>query len=343
MSKLHTTSHTATDRVRYLDGWRACAILAVLFGHFITTKGINLGRFGVELFFVLSGRLMAEILFVRNTPLTSFFPRRFSRIYPAMFVLAFCMLLWRIITASTDPTNGQLAAAITLTANYAQFWTGRSQLLDHIWSLCIEEHIYILLGLLALVHRWRPLPVAAIFLSVAFLAIINGIFQTARGGGYYAVYWRTDVRGASILLGAASYLLLREKIPRALNFAWVPIALCTLAIVLNIRAVPDPIKYSIGTASLAIGLVIMHRSPVFILKILEHPLLLRIGVWSYSIYLWQQPFAKEGEGGALVRAILLVASIVAALASFYIVEQPVRLYLNRRWHTRKAPVKEGQP
>jgi len=73
-----------------LDGWRGLAILGVLFDHFVTKSGINLGRFGVELFFVLSGRLMAEILFVQKMPL-DFFLRRFSRVYPALFVFVLAM------------------------------------------------------------------------------------------------------------------------------------------------------------------------------------------------------------------------------------------------------------
>src|ERR1700761_7320849 len=49
-----------------LDNWRGWAILLVLIGHFFETDGDSLGRLGVELFFVLSGRLMADLLFVKR-------------------------------------------------------------------------------------------------------------------------------------------------------------------------------------------------------------------------------------------------------------------------------------
>lgn len=52
------------NRILYLDGVRGLAIVLLMVGHFLTTRGVNFGRLGVELFFVLSGRLMAEILFV---------------------------------------------------------------------------------------------------------------------------------------------------------------------------------------------------------------------------------------------------------------------------------------
>ena len=74
------------SRLAYLDGWRGLSITLVLIGHFFPVPGINLGVLGVEFFFVLSGRLMAEILFIERYPLKKFFKRRFSRIYPALLV-----------------------------------------------------------------------------------------------------------------------------------------------------------------------------------------------------------------------------------------------------------------
>ena len=55
--------------IGYLDGWRGMAILLVLIGHFYPIKAMNLGTLGVDLFFVLSGRLMADILFVQKAKL----------------------------------------------------------------------------------------------------------------------------------------------------------------------------------------------------------------------------------------------------------------------------------
>ncbi|MER9742940.1 acyltransferase family protein [Mesorhizobium sp. M0187] len=59
----------ARARLAYLDGWRGLSIALVLIGHFFPVPGINLGVLGVEFFFVLSGRLMGEILFIERFPL----------------------------------------------------------------------------------------------------------------------------------------------------------------------------------------------------------------------------------------------------------------------------------
>lgn len=315
------------QRIAYLDGWRGFAVLSVLFAHFVSTYQINLGRFGVELFFVLSGRLMAEILFVREVRLPRFFARRFSRVYPALLVFSIVMLAFAGVFAD-GPTPEQFLASITFTLNYAMTWIGRSPVTDHIWSLCIEEHMYVLLGIVAFVHRRKPLPLIPLFSLLAAVGISLGFLQTASGLDYYAVYWHTHVRGASLLLGVIAYLALSERQPKALDWTWWPIVFGIAGVVLHSNRFADPIKYSLGTACLALSLVLMPRAPRFALQVLENPLLLRIGVWSYSLYIWQQPFSKLA-GEHLARLGYLAIAVVAALLSFYLVEQPARKYLNR--------------
>jgi len=58
-----------------LDGWRGAAIALVILGHFFLPN-TGVASTGVEVFFVLSGRLMAEILFIESYPLKRFFLKR---------------------------------------------------------------------------------------------------------------------------------------------------------------------------------------------------------------------------------------------------------------------------
>ena len=316
--------------VPYLDGWRGLAVLCVLFGHFVTSEHINLARLGVELFFVLSGRLMAEMLFVREKRLSIFFPRRFSRVYPALFVFVTAMfaVAW---SRGIEPTAPQALAALTFTANYLDPITGRSGALDHIWSLCIEEHMYLLLGLVAFLHRRRHLPLIPMLGLLAAAAMLNGLARTLAGGDYFAVYWRTDVRGASLLLGVLAYISLRK-----VNTApWFAPILFVGGFALNFNIVPDPIKYSLGSSLLACSVVFMKDAAARVLAFFEHPMMMHVGLWSYSIYLWQQPFAKfhVGLGGHL---ILLIPVFVAALISYNLIEQPARDWLNRGLAARRT-------
>lgn len=319
--------HTAS-----LDGWRGMAILLVLLGHFTQLPGINLGRFGVEVFFVLSGRLMAEILFLNATPLARFFPRRFSRVYPvlALFVLTMMAFGGHFDVA---PNLYQALAALTLTANYLAPLTGRNELLDHIWSLCVEEHIYLLLGLLAWLHRRTALPLMPVLLALTLAGMANGMAQTIAGGDYYAVYWRTDVRGASILAGAVVFLAIAPYRERLDGLGWLFPALLLGAIGLNANPVPDYVKYSAGTTLLALGLVLLEHTPALVRKLFEQRFAVSLGAWSYSLYLWQQPFAKLAWDGPFKFALVLPA-LLLALASFYMLERPARVWLNA-WLDRR--------
>src|SRR5262245_65289113 len=78
-------SRRLKERLTLLDGWRGTAVIFVLLGHFLPVPLFNAGRFGVELFFVLSGRLMGELLFIRRESLPRFYWRRFTRIAPALY------------------------------------------------------------------------------------------------------------------------------------------------------------------------------------------------------------------------------------------------------------------
>jgi len=332
-------AETKSKRVPYLDGWRGLALIGVLIDHFITKHGINSGRLGVEMFFVLSGRLMAEILFVRATPLANFVARRVSRVYPALFVLAICATLYASVAGKHDPTLGQFLSTITFTANYTRLWIGETKVLGHVWSLCIEEHMYLLLGIVALMWRRWNFPLVTVLTALALAFMVNGAVETAMGLSYYTVYWRSDARGASILVGAIAYLVLRDGVPRALAGRWPPIILGVAGLALSIKVVPDPIKYSAATACLAASLVLMEQAPAFALRILEHPLILRAGLWSYSIYLWQQPFFRGAVDAGIPRWWLLPMAIAAGVVSFYAIEQPARRWLNARWHTRTEIVR----
>lgn len=319
------------SREPMLDGWRGLALVGVLVDHFFTRYGANLGRFGVELFFVLSGRLMAQILFDRQAPLGEFFYRRFTRIYPVLFVFAIALFLWSDIFHEGIMPRA-FASVLTLTANYFSILSMRTEGYDHIWSLCIEQHAYIILGFIALLQRTRKDRALKIILVLAGLAMVNGAICTwVLHQKYNQVYWRTDVRGASILVGAAAYMILRirEDWPPVLRHAYVPVVAGALGLLLNLNVVPDPIKYSAGTILVAVCLNLLEEAPAWMGRILSFRPLTFVGLTSYSIYVWQEPFAEFGPPEQ--RYLFLPFALVCGLLSYYLVEGPARHMLNRLW------------
>ena len=325
-----TVSHTDNVRLGYLDGWRGCAILAVLVGHFAISQPLWIGRFGVELFFVLSGRLMAELLFVRGQTLPTFFKRRASRIYPALLVFLTIFAIIAVARGHKDQLAAYASAA-TLVYNYTNSLTGRVGAIDHVWSLCIEEHAYIALATLAAFSRRCSVPALPVLFALIVLCVSNGLVQTMNGGDYYQVYWRTDVRGASILIGAAVYMIsVGYHAPH-----WLAPALVALGLGFSAPMLPDPVKYTLGTGCLAAALAtlpLVHRSA---LNAASSEPLQFCGRASYSLYLWQQPFAALRWGhGPLWLAIILPAIAIGTL-SLWFVERPTRDRLNRWWEDRQ--------
>jgi peptidoglycan/LPS O-acetylase OafA/YrhL len=302
------------------------AIGGVIIDHFGTSRGINLGRLGVELFFVLSGRLMAQILFVDHSELRPFYYRRFSRVWPTMGALLLVLILLSWLAHEPLFDRVGLVSALTYTYNYTSI-AHRSGMIDHLWSLCVEEHTYIFLGLLALAARRYPRCMWPVLLAVICANVIDGSVSTWRfSQDYYAAYWRTDIRMGSILMGTAAFMLKSQGLFRV-SGNW-PLAIGLLGLLLNINIVPDPLKYSVGSLCLALAVANLDSAAPALKKLLSARAVVWVGLASYSLYIWQQPFAELWPHSLILRIPRLGGAFACAIASYYFIEQPARRWLN---------------
>lgn len=344
------------QRVAYLDGWRGLAILFVLVDHFARIPGFKLGSFGVELFFVLSGRLMAELLVVQDTPWRTFLWRRFSRIYPALLVLCTAMLIFSHSSLypayAPKVSAGEYGAALLFAMNYAARFRDHVIILDHTWSLCVEEHSYLLLVLLVLaVSRFRrgephggesraqvarQVGLAAGLIGVAM--ILSGIVQAQFfDPNATGLYWRTDVRAGSVLMSFALYLALRPLQMRQQGAglpSWLPTATFLIALSLQSELFPVWITFSLGTLALAVCVNTIDFASEPVRSALSARWITSVGMISYSLYLWQQPFFKFSD--VLSAPVSLAGSFAVAAISYVLIEKPSRAFLNRLWTRRKT-------
>lgn len=311
----------------YLDGWRGIAILMVLIGHFTNFPIFSFGGMGVELFFVLSGRLMAEILFIKGTSLKEFYRRRLSRIFPALFVFVFIYFFYYFYTESNFIKFNVIIATLLFYSNYLTvLFKQGSHSLEHTWSLAIEEHGYIILSLIMLTFKSKKRYIIITISLIVFFSIINGAYQTYYlEKNYFDVYWRTDVHISSILMSAAICVYLNNNPTKIIKSYLLPIGIAGL--LLNINSVPHILRYSLGTFCFAIVVNCAADLPKFVLKILSFRPFVILGIASYSIYLWQQPFMAS-INGSFNRTTLLTFALVTGFTSYYLVEKPSRRWIN---------------
>jgi peptidoglycan/LPS O-acetylase OafA/YrhL len=329
----------APDHYGYLDGWRGLAILGVLVSHFVFNHGIDLGRLGVEFFFVLSGRLMAGILFEQEIGLRKFYFRRFSRLVPALVVFVFVTAIAASFDKNSTMRWDDIAAALLFLENY-QALAHSVPVFDHLWSLAVEEHSYLLLGVVALLARRAGASVIAITATIAILSMFNGAWQTfVLHRSYYQVYWRTESHLSSIFISVATYLYVRTRNVRVAGWQVVLIGLAGMA--LNVHFVPDPIKMSLGTFCLALTVALLPQAPAFMRDGLGGTWIGLVGALSYSLYLWQQPFAR-GMFGIPVGPLLILPAAILAMISYRLIERPSRAWLNT-WYDRQARSPQASP
>jgi peptidoglycan/LPS O-acetylase OafA/YrhL len=133
--------------VKSLDGLRAAAVLLVILFH---VGYLEIGWIGVQVFFVLSGFLITQILLSEkerplNTYLKRFYWRRSLRIFPLYFGCLVLLTIVFLVTKRLDYFGDQAVYLYTYTYNFSIFsnsWRD-NELFDHFWSLSIEEQFYL--------------------------------------------------------------------------------------------------------------------------------------------------------------------------------------------------------
>jgi peptidoglycan/LPS O-acetylase OafA/YrhL len=336
-----------------LDGLRALAVLGVFLYH-ARIDWLPGGFLGVDLFFVLSGYLITSLLLVeweaRNRiDLRRFWLRRARRLLPALVVVVLGALVLASIFARGDLANTRSDAVSSLLyytnwhliiAQHSYFSVhGNPSLLQHLWSLAVEEQFYVLWPLLlvpALVllgrRRLPMLVIAGIAASAALMWLLYN-----PDGDPSRVYFGTDTRAFLLLMGILLALVWPwiERARRALpllEFFGIAALVGTVLLFLRMRDF-SPTLYRGGDLAAAFCFVVLIAA-------VAHPRtgigqamgiapLRWIGERSYGIYLWHLPIivliagvnARPGIGTLAAEAAIIVT---AAALSFRFVEQPIR-------------------
>lgn len=322
---------SSTGHLSYLDGWRGIAIALVLESHFLNIIPLATGRMGVDVFFCLSGFLMSGLLFIKKQRLIVFYKRRISRILPAFFLFVTVIYIFANLK-DIEFGSADVVSTFLFIRTYFPIGSGiwdSNIPIGHLWSLNIEEHCYIFMSLMVIFWRLRRHE-GLLLIATGSTCIVIGFIYVKMGSE--APSWGalgTEV-AASHLLISAGYRLFREKhdfkVPR--YFPLVAIFLlpfCYSNIV--------PWWGSTLLSPFILSFAINHLSETYdwFKSTLANPVLKNLGIWSFSLYLWQQPFyAHKSEflGGSLTA---LTVAFAISLLFYYVWEQPIRFWLNKHW------------
>jgi peptidoglycan/LPS O-acetylase OafA/YrhL len=338
-----------------IDGLRAVAVLSVLCHHYLV-PGFRGGFVGVDVFFVISGFLIAQHidrdLEMRRFSLITFYERRLRRILPALFVMYGVFLAtacW--IYFSPDLHFQTLVAAyvIPFLANYAFFQNAGSyggEFASHIgllhtWSLAVEEQFYLLFPLLMLAMSRSPRARGPLLWGIAAASFLLGFLGTYLVPA--AAFYLTPARAWELLAGAL--LAIAQTRPPGDRRVRASINIAGLALIIGADLLlTERTPYPGAWASIpCVGaLAVLYASCDRTLAcgwVLDNSVMRRIGLWSYSLYLLHWPLLVLAQYYAFdplspaARAVLLVCTFALAGLSWRFVEQPFRgrgALLNRR-------------
>ena len=329
-----------------IDGLRAVAVAAVILDH-LGIPGFSGGFVGVDVFFAISGYLIASIILHdvedRRFSILRFYVRRVRRILPALFVVMAVttpIAFWLLLPGELRAFSQSLAGAALFSSNFI-FWhqagyfaaQSSTKPLLHTWSLGIEEQFYILfpITLILLLRMGRKiafwiLGAAAI---VSYAACIWETPHAIESAFFFPQYRTWELLAGSILAFAG------QKPPPV----WLSNCTCAIGLALMLVAVvtfspstqfPGPyalvpvlgallVIQSGGRSDWLAGLA-LRASPITFL-----------GRISYSLYLWHWPLIAFTTYYLLhpptvpEAALIFCLSLILATLSWRWIEQPARL------------------
>ncbi|MCA1708655.1 MAG: acyltransferase, partial [Actinobacteria bacterium] len=358
-----------------LDGLRAFAVIAVLLYH-AELSWIRGGFLGVEVFFVISGYLITTLLLTEwnqqgRINIVDFWLRRARRLLPALYLLLVVTLAFAVVFLPGEVARlrDEALAAFAYVTNWylilgeqSYFETvGRPSLLQHLWSLAVEEQFYVLWPLLLSVALWgvasrRRWQRRHLALFVALAGAVGSALLMATlyqpGVDPSRVYYGTDTRVAGLLCGAAlAFVWIPGQIPR-----WAGRVRPLLLDVAGLAALGALVWFYlrldqyqsflfrggfalVALATAVVILVAVHPHTHLGSHLLGWRPLRWIGVRSYGIYLWHWPVFMLTRPeldvpitGVPLLALRLAATIMLADLSYRFVETPLRTgALGRAW------------
>lgn len=358
-----------SGRDAVIDGWRGISVLMVIAGHLfayraadmypvdaLNSVGLSLGNksfailsslgtLGVCFFFMISGYLITTLLVAEEAKrdrvnLKAFYIRRAFRIMPAFYVYVLTVFLLGRSGLIRVGDEAVLRSSIYL-CNFSGF--SCSWWLAHTWSLAVEEQFYLVWPMIFAFAASTRRSIAVALLIALFA---GSLFFAPLGSFIYIMV------GVLVALFAG----LRERLAM-IDPRWVwPL----FAVLVMLPAAPHIIGRIVGPIQPGLAAAVLFgtlfgRCTGVLMVVLRSAWLNKIGLLSYSLYLWQQlSLAPIGWGGTVTGAktlysygnfALALAFVPLAVASYFLIENPMRAMghrISQRITDRRVPPIPGE-
>lgn len=299
------------------------------------------GAFGVDLFFCLSAYLITELLLrekeqVGHLNVKSFYIRRILRIWPLYFAFVLFAFGLTFVDRTQHFSASQLTMFLMLAGNWAAAVTVIRSVVAPLWSVSIEEQFYLLWPLAvrkATRKHMLIICLGMICLAFAWRAFVQ-IHMFSHEFAWNATFAHLDSIGYGILL---SLVGLRKEIP-----LWARIGLLLAGLAVWYFAGGVHGRDDVMMALSALGSMAILRAAIGIK--LDYPVLVRLGVVSYGLYVYHELFlncfnrilpSTHAWGFVLWWILSLSCTTITALASYRWLETPF-LKLKKRFTIVKS-------
>lgn len=341
-----------------IDGLRAIAVLAVVLFHY-SIPGFGGGFVGVDIFFVISGFLIGDILWreyseTGKISLIKFYERRIKRLAPAFVVMAIVTTAaaYFILLPFEFREYGKTLIVSTVYLSNVYFFrqTGYfdtasdEKALLHTWSLSVEEQFYIFLPLFILLFARSKNWLIRLLIGVFVISLIGNLVVTPRSSAatFFLFPFRAWELLAGVLLAIYGYQA-KESWSHSAWISWLGLALLCASIVLVQPGASFPGWQAIFPVAGSVLILFNGRSDNIVNHLLSSSVMVFVGLISYSLYLWHWPvltlalYFCEGDLSSAQIAGLMVLSFVLAFLSWKYVEQPIRF----QWRVSALPLFGG--